>query len=143
MPNLPEALCYDSSTVKHVLRTPCRRRVSRISAAIFCCGLGRFTKPNLIYAIHRFHEKSVAVLPKYILGMRASLDLNLIKLMLAVTEEAKVQSLLVEYTDIYQAFGEFLGERYLHIDIQQLWFNRLNSASFSMTVYMHYTTYPT
>lgn len=56
-----------------------------------------------------------------ILGMRASLDLKLIKLILAVGErEAEpcihTISLLQEYADISQGIGEFPGECNLHID---------------------------
>lgn len=51
-----------------------------------------------------------------ILGMRASLDLNLIKLILAVTKEDEAQSLLEEYADVFQGIGEFPGECCLHVD---------------------------
>ena len=56
-----------------------------------------------------------------ILGMRASLDLSLIKLILAVTGEDKEpdtdsQSLLKEYADVFQGIGEFPGECNLHVD---------------------------
>lgn len=56
-----------------------------------------------------------------ILGMRASLDLKLIKLILTVAEEeakpcTDTDSLLKEYTDVFQGIGEFPGECNLHVD---------------------------
>lgn len=56
-----------------------------------------------------------------ILGMRASLDLKLIKLILAVAEEevkpcTDTDSLLKEYTDVFQGIGEFPVECNLHVD---------------------------
>ncbi|KAI4900308.1 hypothetical protein NFI96_009493 [Prochilodus magdalenae] len=51
-----------------------------------------------------------------ILGMRASLDLNLLKLILAVSAEDGTQGLLEEYADVFQGIGEFPGECHLRID---------------------------
>lgn len=52
--------------------------------------------------------------PPPILWMRASVDLKLIKLILAVAEEEAI--ILQEYTDIFQGKGEFPGECNLHVD---------------------------
>ncbi|XP_060769073.1 uncharacterized protein K02A2.6-like [Neoarius graeffei] len=54
-----------------------------------------------------------------ILGMRASLDLKLIKVILAVGEEEVkpcTDNLLKEYASVFQGIGEFPGDCNLHVD---------------------------
>ena len=91
---------------------------------------GEFLKVKGTFRLKCKHKNTSIALDFYvfdtkappILGMKASVDLNLIKLILAVGEKRQepacthTDSLLQEYTDVFQGIGEFPGECNLHID---------------------------